>query len=232
LDGFRRVVSIEKGKKEETLSVAEVEYDLHGGKGKPKRRSIPHAPGAKAEWVECEYDSLGRVTKAGKSRFVRKGNSLLVMNAVGGWKKFIRGADRKLQKVVTPNPQSGPDLETTYRYNRKGKLMGVTMPRLDGTQKREFLSNADADEKVIEVDTQVKYWTGSADSLYYWYNVTYDGSGIATSSTDSDWKNHPSATADHKRPDSIWIPSIKTSISDFWDWQLNYTTIRAIVPAP
>jgi RHS repeat-associated protein len=151
LDGFRRVVSMEWGNEDETLSVAEFEYDEQGSAGKsrrsmfyrPKRETIPHAPGAKAEWIEFSYDSLGRVTNAGKSQFVYKGNSVLIINAAGGWKKIIRGANGKIQKVVAPNPQSGPDLETTYRYNRKDRLTGVTMPRLDGTQKREFLSSAD-----------------------------------------------------------------------------------------
>jgi hypothetical protein len=44
----------------------------------------------------------------------------------------------KLQNITTPNPQSGPDLQTQYRYDKMGKLIGVTMPRLDGIRSESF----------------------------------------------------------------------------------------------
>jgi hypothetical protein len=88
------------------------------------------------------------------------------------------------------------------------------------------------DEKVIEVKCEAKYWTGAASSLYYWYNVTYAADGVASSSVDADWKVHPSAPANKKKPDSVWIPATKTSVDAYWAGQLDYATIRNIVPAP
>jgi RHS repeat-associated protein len=145
-DGLGRVTSIQRGKGEEIISIVEREYNWNK---KPKRSSWPHAPNSKPEWIQRDYDGLGRKTQIGNTKYVYKGNSTLVIDTTGGWKKFFRDASGKLKKVVTPNPQSGPDLETTYRYDSKGRLAGVTMPRLDGTQKRDFLFNPDAKESSV-----------------------------------------------------------------------------------
>jgi YD repeat-containing protein len=162
LDGFGRITTIQKGNGQEITSTVEYSYDSQatGGNSKGRRGgrsafiklkqvSLPHSPNAQAEWIKCDYDSLGRPVNTGKKKRVYRGNSTLVMDDAGGWKKFVSRADGKLQKIVTPNPQSGPDLETLYRYNLKGRLAGVTMPRLDGTQKREFLSTPDNLQKTI-----------------------------------------------------------------------------------
>lgn len=86
--------------------------------------------------------------------------------------------------------------------------------------------------KVLEIKCHVKYWNqGDSESLYYWYNITYGASGIATFS--DGWKNHPlSSDDDHKTPDTAWMPSVKNAIDSYWDGQLDYTTIRNIIPAP
>jgi hypothetical protein len=102
-DSFGRISSIQKGKGQEATSTVEFSYDSQttGGisKGqrrgrstffKPKQVSLPHAPNVQAEWIGYNYDSLGRVVNAGNKKHVHKGNSTLVMNAAGGWKKFIR----------------------------------------------------------------------------------------------------------------------------------------------
>jgi len=70
------------------------------------------------------------------------------MDAAGGWKKLSRGADQKLNKVVTPNPQSGPDLRRRTGTAPKGKLMGVTMPRLDGNAETGVPYSARHDSEV------------------------------------------------------------------------------------
>ena len=90
------------------------------------------------------------------------------------------------------------------------------------------------DETKVQINCQLEYWDSDsgASSLYYLYNVVYDNNGIASSSTTNDWLEHPSAQENHKRPDSIWMPFLKTSVSSFWDGQLNYSIIRGIVPEP
>jgi RHS repeat-associated protein len=170
LDSFRRVASIQHDKSDGPSYLVEYGYDSETSAGssgccgqgsgkpiffKPKRASLPHAPGTALKWIEYDYDSLGRLVShkspahGGSKKYVYKGNSTLILGADGVWKKLVRNAKGQLQRVVTPNPQSGPDLETIYRYNRKGRLIGVTMPRLGGIQKREFLPNREKRETTI-----------------------------------------------------------------------------------
>jgi len=87
-------------------------------------------------------------------------------------------------------------------------------------------------ERVVEVVCEVKCWRGGAYSLYYWYNVTYDENGWSHQSQATDWKDHPSAPDNEKRPDTVWIPDRKTAVSPYWQGQLDYSQIRAIVPVP
>jgi len=88
------------------------------------------------------------------------------------------------------------------------------------------------DEAIVEIKCELKYWNDGASSLYYQYNVVYDNNGIAFNSTTNDWLEHPSAQENHKRPDSIWMPKVKTSVDAFWGGRLNYSIIRNIVPEP
>jgi hypothetical protein len=101
-DGFLRTVSIERKKEGETISITEYEYDSNATAGKPKhleqrvqwggsstffktkRKTLPHALNSTPEWVEYDYDSLGRNTRKGNNRYVYKGNSVLIIDAVGG----------------------------------------------------------------------------------------------------------------------------------------------------
>jgi len=87
-----------------------------------------------------------------------------------------------------------------------------------------------SDEKVVEVTCEVKYWSGSAQTLYYRYNVTYDASGEASTSTQDDWQDHPSAPANKKRPDAVFMPNRQTSVGAYWQGQLDYDTIATIIP--
>ena len=101
-------------------------------------------------------------------------------------------------------------------------------------EKAEYIEKpGQANEFVVQIKCETKYWANNTPaSLYYWYNVTYAANGIASSSADSDWKDHPSAPADKKRPDFVWIPTPVTGVGAYWQGKLNYGTIRAIVPAP
>ncbi len=92
-----------------------------------------------------------------------------------------------------------------------------------------------SDEKVIEVTSHTNCWVhyeGVAKPLYYLYNLTYNSLGIADSSDTGDWGKHELAEEDEESPDYVWHPELKTSVSSHWQGQLDYTKIRAIVPAP
>jgi len=88
------------------------------------------------------------------------------------------------------------------------------------------------DEKAVEIKCQVKYWSGGPASLYYWYTLSYNQDGEAFDSEQTDWNlNDPRAPDDyHRTPDRAWIPNVMTAIGDFWEGNLDYTTIRNIVP--
>ncbi len=89
------------------------------------------------------------------------------------------------------------------------------------------------DETVVEITAEVKCTSSENGTLYYKYCVTYDGSGVASSSEQTDWQNHPSAPANYKRPGLMWKPNLVTSgVSAYWQGTLDYTKIRAIAPAP
>jgi hypothetical protein len=89
-----------------------------------------------------------------------------------------------------------------------------------------------SDEKAVEIKSEVKYWDGRAKALYYWYALTYDEEGNADNSFITDWNlTDPRAPDDyHRTPDRAWIPHVMTSVGTFWDGNLDYTTIRTIVP--
>ncbi|MEI6647924.1 MAG: hypothetical protein WCP12_17940, partial [bacterium] len=88
------------------------------------------------------------------------------------------------------------------------------------------------DEKVVEIKCQVKYWSGGPVSLYYWYTLNYDENGVAADSSATDWKlDDPRAPDEyHRTPDRVWIPQTMTSVGTYWQGNLDYTTIRTIVP--
>ena len=93
-------------------------------------------------------------------------------------------------------------------------------------------------ERLVRVDCNVNYWYPthtSGTSRQYRYDVLYGATnGIAVDCSLTNWicptGNWSAAFAD--RPDSVWVPYVQTNISSFWGGQLNYSTVRTIVPEP
>ena len=65
-----------------------------------------------------------------------------VTDPAGKWK--IQNADAlgSLKRVIEPNPSGGADWVTDYTYDVLGRLVGVSMPRSNGTQTRTFAYDA------------------------------------------------------------------------------------------
>ena len=90
-----------------------------------------------------------------------------------------------------------------------------------------------SDPKVIEITCEIKSQTGSEEELlYYKYYVTYTTSGKTDPSVEGTWLEHPSAPENKKKPDSVWYPEKQTDVDSFWNGQLNYNTIKSIIPLP
>jgi hypothetical protein len=87
------------------------------------------------------------------------------------------------------------------------------------------------DENVVEIKCECKYWSEQGNSLYYLYNVTYQDGGAADSDG-ADWLEHPLAPPNHRSPDTVWRPTLMTGVSGYWAGQLDYNTIRDIIPEP
>lgn len=80
------------------------------------------------------------------------------------------------------------------------------------------------DEKVVQIISKIKYWTGSSSGTKnYEYNVSYNSEGIASLSETSDWVSV-------ETPDSAWLPHRQTEVHDRWLDELDYDTIKAIIP--
>jgi hypothetical protein len=86
-------------------------------------------------------------------------------------------------------------------------------------------------ERIVEVTAQVMYWkhpsgtatAGTAVALNYKYNVKYNAAGEADDSTNTDWLSLT-------KPDSVWRPHKKRTISPYWAGQLDFQTIETIIP--
>jgi uncharacterized protein RhaS with RHS repeats len=61
-----------------------------------------------------------------------------VTDPAGKWKKYTHNALGELVQVNEPNPAGGADYVTTYKYNVRGQLTDVIMPRGSDTQTRTF----------------------------------------------------------------------------------------------
>ena len=146
-DDFQRLIRIEKGGKDGVESIINYEWEHtpNAPLGLCLRASLPHAPGAEPEWVEYEYDSLGRqisrdmLSHGGKEQYVYKGNSATVVNARGGRRKLSIDPIGKLRKVTMFDPQEGTATETDYQYNHQGCLESAILPRNEGTQRHTFV---------------------------------------------------------------------------------------------
>ena len=79
VDGFGRVVKLEKGDTNGITSVVDTEYEACACTpfGKVRRVSRPHAPGAGAVWTTYSFDGLGRTTQVlAASRRKKSGTQL------------------------------------------------------------------------------------------------------------------------------------------------------------
>ncbi|QEE27298.1 RHS repeat-associated core domain-containing protein [Terriglobus albidus] len=145
LDGFGRHISTEKGDATGNSLITRFEFGPSSlaPNGRLKRSSLPCAPGETPIWIDHEYDILGRrILKGSRSggthKMTREGRQTTVTDAAGNWKRIEHDSLGRVIKVVLLNPNGGAELETSYTYNLFGKVTSVTMPRLSGTQRREF----------------------------------------------------------------------------------------------
>lgn len=140
------------------------------------------------------------------------------------------------ERLLNVSPEDGSPIPKMFAcdvYNSGPGVDVVWNHPIYKIEKAEYKEKpGQTDEKIIEVKCEVKYWDNGANSLYYWYNITYGTDGLAASSENSDWKEHPSASTNYKEPDSVYAPILQTTIGGFWGGQMNYNEIRAIVPAP
>ncbi len=149
-DDFHRLCAVEEGAIDDDKSISIVEYEYGAVPGAPLggclRASLPHAPGAKVEWVHYEYDALGRLAAkdmkwhGGKERFSYAGNSITVTNSSGGSKTVSHDAKWQLRKVTTPkdNAKGKDEINSLYQYDALGNLKLATLQAPEGTQEHSF----------------------------------------------------------------------------------------------
>ena len=111
---------------------------------------MPYAPGGRPVWTTYAYDGSGRtvsVTAPDGSVTTTQyltaygsysGNLVKVTDAAGKWKIQQSNGLGQLVRVIEPNPGGGADWITNYTYDALGHLVGVSMPRAQGTQARTF----------------------------------------------------------------------------------------------
>lgn len=94
---------------------------------------------------------------------------------------------------------------------------------LDYTQKEE------SPENVLKVDCKVrmfKFSEGIEVQLHYQYYVAYSMfTGCPYDGVTNDW-----ITALEGRPNRVWMPFRQTSVSQWWQEQLNYQNVATIIP--
>ena len=145
-DDFQRLIVIEKGGKEGTESIIEYEWGHapNAPLGLCLRASLPYIRGTEPEWINYEYDALGRLisfdklSHGGKKSIIYHGNTTTALNSRGGWKELSIDPIGKLRKVTVGDSQDGNITETNYQYNHRGCLKTATLPRDEGTQKHSF----------------------------------------------------------------------------------------------
>ncbi len=190
LDGLGRPAHIDKGDSNSTQSVTESVYDSCGcsAMGKLLKQSMPHAPGAPPAWTSYTYDSLGRVLTATRpdgqstSTYSYAGNTVMITDPIGKWKKITRDVYGQIIQVVepSPHPASEPNHVTLYTYDTFGHLTQVQMPRTIGgtvrTQTRSWVYNPQTLQLVSKTSPE-------SGTVSYTYNA--DG----TRATVTDAKN-------------------------------------------
>jgi len=140
-----------------------------------KRVSQPYAPGETVYWTTYNYDTLGRTISvvapdgASTGTYLYQGNTVKVTDPAGNWKIFTTDALGNLTQVTEPNPAGGANLETYYTYNLIKKLIGVSMPRSNGTQTRSFQYD-DAGRVTVSTNPEngtVRYYYNGDGTLNY-----------------------------------------------------------------
>src|SRR5947209_864210 len=105
---------------------------------------MPHAPGATPQWVEYNYDGLGRTVSVvqpdtSKKTYSYSANTVLVTDEAQRRRTYTMDAFGNLTQVIEWDPEgTGTQYTTTYAYDMLDHLTTVTMPRPSGTQTRTF----------------------------------------------------------------------------------------------
>jgi RHS repeat-associated protein len=157
-DGFGRVVTIERGDSNGTQTLSQMQYAAvpHTTAGALIRHSLPSAPDGPVTWINRQYDDLGRLaahdspSSSGLQTIQHAGNTKLVTDGAGKWKRLTHNAEGKLVKVTLPAPDGGADHETHYTYDTFGNLSSVAMPRAVGTQRRKFKYNSNGKPVLVQ----------------------------------------------------------------------------------
>jgi RHS repeat-associated protein len=183
LDGFGRAMKVETGHDSTTVSVAETEYApcACSPLGKLYRTARPHAPGDPKQWTTYTYDASGRTLTVklpdnSTTQYAYTGNTTMVTDPAGKWKKQTTDAFGNLTTVTEPNPAGGADWTTSYTYDILGNLTRVEMPRpYNGgtyTQVRTFTYNG------TRLATETNPETGTI-------TYGYDGNGRLSTKTNA-----------------------------------------------
>jgi hypothetical protein len=86
-------------------------------------------------------------------------------------------------------------------------------------------------EKVVEVLCKINYWKSKEGaSLTYWYNVTYDDTGVASTSAAGDWKTQKGVDPQYQSPDTVWIPfEPGDAIEARYDFRIRLPNVKKIL---
>jgi len=119
--------------------------------GKMWRVSQPYAPGGTPVWTTYTYDGGGRTLtvtlpdgSVTRTEYLTvywsyTGSLVRVTDAAGKWKIQQTDGLGQFVRVIEPDPDGGADWITNYTYDALGHLVGVSMPRSNGTHTRTFV---------------------------------------------------------------------------------------------
>jgi YD repeat-containing protein len=141
---------VETGHDSTTVSTVDTIYAQFGCSplGQVSKVSQPYAPGQTPVYTVYTYDGSGRTLTAtapdGVSTTTNQywGNSVSVFDATGKVKANTRDVFGNIIQMTEIDPNNSANyLFTYYTYNPTNQLVGVTMPRSNGTQTRTFVWN-------------------------------------------------------------------------------------------
>jgi YD repeat-containing protein len=140
--------------------------------------SEPYAPNTTVYWTTYTYDASGRpisvkaADNTSVTSYTYTGNTTLVTDAAGKWKKNTTDSFGNLINVQEPDTPHGYNNSTTYTYNGVNQLTQVSMQTASGTQTRTFTwSGADLVSATNPENGTVNY--------------TYDGAHHVLTRTDA-----------------------------------------------